>query len=77
MSARLVRIVREQAERVKESEREVCIYTKTRTFVGKIVKTDFTANVLEILVIAPDGDWRTLIAMEAIEAIQPRWKEAA
>ena len=77
MSARLVKIVREQAEAYKAEEREICVYTKTRTFIGTITKTDFTNNVLEICVAAPDGNWRTLIAMEAIEAIQPRWKEAA
>ncbi|SOC90056.1 hypothetical protein SAMN05216358_0075 [Rhizobium sp. AN5] len=77
MSARLVKIIREQAETVKPDKREVCVYTKTRSFTGVITKADFTNNVLGIRVVAPDGDWHTLIAMEAIEAIQPRWEDAA
>lgn len=77
MSARLVKVIKEQAEAVEDDKREVCVYTRSRVFIGTIAKADFTNNILELRVVEPNGNWRTMIAMEAIDAIQPRWKEAA
>ena len=81
MSARLVRQIEEQAKGRKD--KPVVLYMKSgRIFEGKLGKIDAPNGTVEIKVEVTAGgfvieSWTALVATEAIEAVSPRWEEAA
>lgn len=78
MSARLVRQIEEQAKGRKD--RPVVLFMKSgRTYEAELGRVDSPNGTVEIKI--KDGVthkfWTALVATEAIEAVSPRWEEAA
>jgi len=81
MSARLVKKVAEASYRIKpEQDRVVMVYTRSgREVLGQLVEVDIANGTLELLVTdrVTRYQWRTLIDIDHVEGMSPRWRKAA
>ena len=78
MSARLIRQIEKQASDL--FTKPVILFMRSgRTFEGELGKVDSPSGTVEVRIEdkANGRTWTILVATEAIEAVSPRWEEAA